>query len=438
MSIVESVKMIMSNVDGNNNKFWLASVDDEGNFSVTNGRVGGSGQTQPVKRAGSVSAALAMLNSKVREKERKGYTRFVDAGPTPVQSAASKNKATLAEIASEQIRTTSEKSLIAALLKKMADANIHSILTSTTMTYNADTGFFSTPLGLVTRDSIDNARRLLDRLETFVVANQFDNHDAKILLGDYLMLIPQKVPPKLTVKGVIPSVDALQKQYGILDSLIDSIAQAEIKQSLTVEDKDEKQPVPQLFNASLSLTHDPDVFKAIEKMYRDTWSRSHESSKLKIARIFEISIDKMTEAYDQPQEAKSNVMRLWHGTRVGNILSIIKNGFIIESEKAGHVCGRMFGNGLYFSDQSTKSLNYAYGYWDGRARDSVCYMFVCDVAMGNVYYPKHSDSSLHRYIKANNFDSSFARAGKSGVANNEMIAYETKQVKPVYLVEFSM
>ena len=53
-----------------------------------------------------------------------------------------------------------------------------------------------------------------------------------------------------------------------------------------------------------------------------------------------------------------NVQELWHGTRAGNLLSILRAGFTIPPANAPHVTGRMFGNGVYFSDQSTKSLNY--------------------------------------------------------------------------------
>ena len=438
MSIVESVKMVMSNVDGNNNKFWQAEVDDNGGFHVINGRVGGSGQTQPVKHMGSVAAAVSHLNSMIRQKEKKGYTRFAEAAAAPQKSSPSNSKRTLAELASEQIRTNGHKDIIAALIKKMADANIHNILSNTTMKFNAETGYFSTPLGLVTRDSIDLARKTLAQLSVFIDAKQFDDPTAKRILGEYLMLIPQKVPPRLSVAGVIPNDEAVQKQYGILDSLIDSIAQAEMKNSIaTNEEEKDSKPKEILFNASLSLTEDKAIHKAIDDMYRASWSRNHACSFLKVNRIFEISIDKMSDAYDKAEMEKDNVMRLWHGTRVGNILSIIKNGFIIEPESAGHVCGRMFGNGLYFSDQSTKSLNYAYGYWDGRAKDNVCYMFVCDVAMGKVFYPSHSDKTLHKFITREGYNSSFARAKQSGVQNNEMIVYETKRVKPVYLVEFS-
>ena len=55
-------------------------------------------------------------------------------------------------------------------------------------------------------------------------------------------------------------------------------------------------------------------------------------------------------------EPIGNVMELWHGTRVENVLSILKGGLIIPKSSAGHVTGRMFGDGVYFSDQSTNPL----------------------------------------------------------------------------------
>jgi poly [ADP-ribose] polymerase len=93
----------------------------------------------------------------------------------------------------------------------------------------------------------------------------------------------------------------------------------------------------------------------------------------------------------------------------------------------------MFGNGVYFSDQSTKSLNYAAGYWDGKAADERCYMFLADVAMGRPWHPDRTGSSVKPPA---GYDSVFARGGKDRVLNNEMIVYRTSQVNLKYLVEF--
>ena len=92
----------------------------------------------------------------------------------------------------------------------------------------------------------------------------------------------------------------------------------------------------------------------------------------------------------------------------------------------------MFGNGVYFSDQSTKSLNYAYGYWDRGGKDKHCFMFLFDVIMGKAYKPdRYGRSGLPKA----GYDSTFAEAGTS-VMNNEMIVYDVAQCRPKYLVEF--
>jgi poly [ADP-ribose] polymerase len=109
----------------------------------------------------------------------------------------------------------------------------------------------------------------------------------------------------------------------------------------------------------------------------------------------------------------------------------LKNGYIIPKASGSiAITGRMFGDGIYFSDQSTKSLNYASGYWGG-GRSQRCFMIFNDVAMGREHIPRSSIRSIPR-----GYDSCFAKAGQSGVMNNEMIVYRTSQVKPTFLCEF--
>lgn len=140
----------------------------------------------------------------------------------------------------------------------------------------------------------------------------------------------------------------------------------------------------------------------------------------------------MHREFEESGSKVGNVKELWHGTKASNLLSILKKGFFIPPTNVPYVTGRMFGNGVYFSDQSTKSLNYAYGYWDGNRQDN-CFMFLCNVAMGKEYTPSGPSTQL----PAPGYDSTFAKAGKSGVGNNEMIVYRTSQIDPRYLIEFS-
>jgi poly [ADP-ribose] polymerase len=124
---------------------------------------------------------------------------------------------------------------------------------------------------------------------------------------------------------------------------------------------------------------------------------------------------------------------LWHGTRIFNVLSILKSGLLLpKTLSTMQIAGAMFGNGLYFSDQSSKSLNYSRGYWDGGPRDRNCFMLLVDVALGSSYIPKGSYETLPKA----GHDSTFAKPGVSGILNNEYIVYRPSQANIKYLVEF--
>ena len=129
---------------------------------------------------------------------------------------------------------------------------------------------------------------------------------------------------------------------------------------------------------------------------------------------------------------------LWHGTRVGNVLSMMKNGMKIINSKTNIVTGRMFGDGLYFSDISTKALNYSLGTWNGvgKGNKNKYYALVCSVFMGKIYEIKNNDSVLSFPVSGH--QSTFAPKGVRGLQNNEMIVYNENQVIPMYLVEFNL
>ena len=51
--------------------------------------------------------------------------------------------------------------------------------------------------------------------------------------------------------------------------------------------------------------------------------------------------------------------RLWHGTRVMNLCSILTNGLVLDPERFGaSLCGKAYGYGTYFAPDARKSLGY--------------------------------------------------------------------------------
>ena len=204
--------MICSNIDGNNNKFWNADLHDNGDVFVLYGRVGYSGQSE-----GPFPGGQAFLDKKIKEKKKKGYIEFegiaVDSSKTVLSSVSD-----LKEVAKKQIKYSSPQ--LEKLIERLALANIHNITSSTKITYDVKTGLFSTPLGIVTPASIEEARNLLALLK----AQKENGKDAHFgpAINRYLMLIPHDFG-MTKVQHFADSIDFMQ-ELNTLDSLEASYA----------------------------------------------------------------------------------------------------------------------------------------------------------------------------------------------------------------------
>ena len=120
-------------------------------------------------------------------------------------------------------------------------------------------------------------------------------------------------------------------------------------------------------------------------------------------------------------------------TKASNLLSILQQGLIIPPADASQCTGRMFGNGIYGSQQSTKALNYATNYWNPSGEDERVFMLLCDFAMGKEYHPQGSN----RRFPVSGYDSTYVAGGAANIINQESIVYSHSQVDIKYLCEFS-
>lgn len=432
MNLVEEVRYVMSNVAGNNNKFWYGYRYDNHMVRSENGRVGTTGDSHEFPQD-SEDAAKKFLAKKCREKEKKGYKKInvVNSGSpsAPTVTVTNPQSMNLAALAKKQIESNTPE--VNKLLDRLSKANIHNILSSTTMTYNVATGLFSTPCGIVGQDTIDEARKILEDLSKYVVKSDLLNPKYIALLEEYLMLIPQKVGRKLDPESLYTSAQDITKQSDILDSLAASI-QSVLNTPIT-ESEDKKEKEQKVFSVKLFQVDDEKIISRLRNKYKSNMNRTHACAHLDVKTVYSVEIESMKAAFEKKGAPIGNIQEYWHGTRISNVLSILKGGLIIPKSSDSHCSGRMFSNGVYFSDQSTKSLNYSYGFWDGKQKDDNCFMFVANVAMGKMYTPPGPSSSLPKP----GYDSTFAKAGESGVRNNEMIVYNLYQCNLTYLIEFS-
>jgi len=427
-TLVEHKKFVCTDAKNNNNKFWEYSWYDDGRCEIRFGRVGASGQSD------TQNFSRRQLDAKVRSKTSKGYA--------PIDIVAESTTVTKTTATTVAVKTAAFEQLIgndptlADLVDRLVKANKHELFVASGGQMNIDlsTGIISTPLGVVTKDNISRAKTLLQDLAAYVTTKNFDDEDFIDSLNSYLKLVPQKVAAKRGWhRNFIVDFDALQRQTTMLDQMEASVdlAESRLKQAVAVEAGE----TPKLFETTLSLVSDKAIIKEITDFYLATLSNTHACRNLRPKRVYEVVHANMTAGFNADGAKMKDVRRLWHGTRMFNVLSILKNGLVIpKSGGTYNITGRMFGDGLYFSDISTKSLNYSNGFWDNGGKENNCFMFLCDVAMGNYHVPRSSDSQLHK----RGHDSVWARPGHSGIQNNEMIVFRLGQANLRYLVEFDV
>ncbi len=429
MPIKEQSMLIFTDARNNNNKFYEVILFDDDSIQTRWGRVNSEG-TKSTSHGGSYE-----YNKIIRAKMAKGYEK---AQTIQIEATIDKSMA-LKETAKRDLIKSDQKGILQTLIEKLSEMNRHELIKLSGGQISIDDdGLIKTSLGIVNSKTIDDARKILKSIEKFIKKKDFTSDGYITALESYLKLIPQKVPSKRGwYETFFDGFSSFQNQTDFLDQLEGSVSlyeqkKDEIKKKALEKSKDV--PAEKVFNTQLELVTDKTIIAEIEKFYQSNINRQHVSSHLKLKNVYVLVNDEEEKKFEQVKTKVGNIRRLWHGTRAFNVLSILKNGLIIpKSTGTYQVNGRMFGDGVYFSDQSTKSLNYSYGYWDGGSRDNHCFMFLADVAMGKEYTPKSYTESLPK----KGYDSTFAKAGQSGVMNNEMIVYSLDQIQLKYLCEFS-
>jgi poly [ADP-ribose] polymerase 2/3/4 len=411
------VNLICADIGVNANKYWKAILHENGDVECEWGRVGVTKQTKTFRGVGQ-----RYIDKKVKEKEKKGYRiSKLLTGELNVKVVSDDR---LSTIAKKQIIKKSSIELT-KLVDKLVKYNIHKITESTNITYDKNSGLFSTPLGIVTPDAISEARRLLSDIKSLVVVKDFTNRNWNEYLNEYLTLIPQNIGMRRAAPEVLfPTENSVLKQNDILDSLLSSYESA-VKVEKQEEDTLNEE---QIFDVTLEEVDDSE-FERIRKKYIDTRKDMHVCSHLKVKKVFSVRIGPMANDFEQTINM-TNLKELWHGTSTANLLSILKSGLHVTPPSTANITGKLFGNGIYFASDSTKSLNYSSGFWGGK-RINNCYMFLGDIRLGKYYVPKYGEK-----LPKNGYDSTWAKAKISGVYNDEFIVYNKNQCNLTYLVEF--
>lgn len=423
---LETIMLIQVNAAGNNNKFYELSKMPDGSTFARWGRVGGgAGQSRTYPGHGS-------FDNKREEKLRKGYQVFDGGKAASAAVATTANRGQLQQRVSAGLFPSGGATgdLIAHLIR----SNRHAIDTATGGRITvSDSGSVTTALGPVSLVQVTQARH-----ELAVLRAGYD----RLAVEKYLTLIPQKIQNVRATDWVTQSWCREQ------DDLLDALESAVTMSSTGADTGDVAAPID--FRHTLTeLGRGDDDFSRIAAKFDRSRNTMHAANRLALHRVWALT-DSSGPVWEKRKTALKHSRELWHGTTAGNVLSILRTGLICPPSTAGayNTTGRMFGDGVYFSDQSTKSLNYAIGSAPGqRGRGSGAgnpMMFLADVVMGRECRSDAITSSSALISRSRTgaddrgrkFDSIYVRGGHCGVMNNEMIVWHTDQIKLTHLCEF--
>ncbi len=454
---------------GTSNKFYHIElqVAPDGNYQIFT-QYGPTGTSHPTQEwryfANDKDGAEKEFESIVKSKTKKGYKEIDVAQRAHGSAEAQKQTKAVVLKNAADIPKPAKSSLTEA------QKSIVSLFFSAQDTWVAQV--LKCPLGQLTNQQIDLGREALDKAKLIVNASSSLSKEQIVkiddLTNDFYGLIPHNLGSGARGQMThlrLDSLDKIVSKEGDLDTLLDAKqVNAVLKQDSTVDDK----------YKSLNCGFDEvpvgsDLFKFLTEYFEGSKVSGHGYGSSKVTRIWSMkrgdakesafmtnadriakeagkhTFAKDTESLssgksklwtpdnrpdlDKGQKSlfqKANVWLCWHGTRSANLVGITRRGLMIRPTGAVYT-GSMFGDGKYFAWQSTKSLNYCDGgYWTGGGRGSTQkrYMFLLDVAFGNMHHVTHSQFFKNPPKGFHSVYGKAARGGHGGLYNDEMITYD--------------
>ena len=400
------------------NKVWYGELYDTGDVITRWGRVGYDLQSKDFPGAGE-----GFLLKKQSEKLKKGYTeaKVIDAA-CPASSAKPIAVSNLHEIAKSQLLKSSSP-ILDKLIDRLVKSNVHKITSSTNITFNDISGLFSTPIGVVTPDAVNEARQVLVGILP-LVKNQNYGEKLNGLTGQYLRLIPQNIGMKFNVRNIFPDETSVQKQEDILQSL-EASYQALTSTPKKVDNKSSTKE-EEIFKVDLDVLKDNSEIDRISKWFYNSNHSTHGYGRVKIINFLKV---KIVDNWNNFNERLGNLKEVWHGTGEGNLLSILKSGVRVSPPSTTYLTGKMFGPGHYGALDSSKSMQYTFGRFGGNSGPSG-WLFVMDFALGNTFLIRSYGGNVQR-----GYDSIWAKKENTGLRFDELIVPKDSQVRIKYLLE---
>lgn len=452
--VVETVTLNKTDLKGGNNKFYIieSHVSKDGKkFRLYSryGRVGAHGMEEerwPEQDRESLDAAFAQLK-KEKTSKRKGYVE-VKVAQSKMGSAVAQTMVLSDDVKKDKVKSSDKKNGASIKLDKTVAKLVERLYTEAGQAVRSQlSGTLKTttenPLGTLTLGQIEAGRDVLQEIQKLITKDPSykDSIKKKILdlSNQFYSVIPQTMAKRPKTKEgkaamdtwlmgmALNNADKLDEKEDLLELLSDVEGMVGGFASDDVVTK-----YREIGCQYTWLDPADPKRKKVEAYMKKSRSQRHSWS-AKILNVWAMSVKGQKDKHVPTMQKVGNIKPLFHGSRAANILGICKRGLLLRPPGV-YVTGSMFGNGLYFADQSSKSEQYSMARFGGSgSRGSSCFMFVADVALGKI--KKYQDAQTHLQKPPRGYHSVQGEKGR-WLYHNEFIIYDIGQHVLQYLVEF--
>lgn len=433
-NVLDAVSLTLFDPIANSNKFYVAELHEAQSgykgksyrLFVNHGRVGTKGQAK-AESFDDVVDAKKKYTTKVREKTRKGYVQNDVAVQSLGSAQAQKtvNSDAIKGVKVQQQQQSQQSHNLHPKVVKLidhlyAEAN-QAISLSLTGSVKSDV---QSPIGNLGINGITTGRHILKQISQYISANAHSGVIEQLSI-QYYKTIPRKMPSNLRTdkSWVLNNHNKLSKEFDILDLYEDAL------RILPVMSNSDIVPRYKALNSDIRLVEDSKTLEYLNHKVMSTHASNH-NYKLRIVSAYEVA-QKNAPPFNP---SCGNVVNLFHGSRSANIVGILSSYLKLPQHLSAdiHKTGAMFGAGIYFAHNCTKSYNYSSGSWAGRRNKfDTAFLFVAEVAMGNV----HKTATPYPFTKPPQGYHSVMGTKGSHLQNDEFIVYDPSQVRIRYLLE---
>lgn len=429
-NLIQKKTLNMLDAIANSNKFYTIELHENNNnyrIFTEYGRTGNS-SVKEVRFPISLLEAQKEFDKIVKSKIKKGY-REVEL----IQSTTGSNKAKeVIELrdADQKIKTVNIIKTKSNLHPKIQDF-IKQIYAESNQKFSyLTTGQVGSGnanvLGTLSIVQIEKGRKILQEIaDTINLKKQVNISDVIKISNEYYSNIPRAFGRKITPEQIaIKTLEKINEEMDVLKFYEDSIRLGDITYDTENIDKQYE-----ALKSEIDLLNDQNKYDKIVHYVNSTESQHH-GVRLVVSNIFIVN---------QKNAPKfngncGNVKELFHGTRSANMPGILSSYLKLPNQLKGvYITGAMFGPGIYFADQSTKSSQYSCSRFGGTTNKyNSAFMFLAEVALGKI---KEEYYSAYHYDAPKGYHSVKGVMGRS-LLHNEYIIYKENQQQLKYIIEF--